>query len=199
MDTRERKFGERPALPKRLTRNDAYDGWPSWSPDGQEIAFESKRVDENGMETPGIYVMDTEGHNVRRLTPVKSAYEPAWSPDGRKIAFVSGRDGHLDIWVMDADGKNPTNLTNDPGRDVAPGWSPDGRRIVFQSYRDGNEEIYIMDADGSGPRNLTLHPSRDQVPACSQPGFMPESMAVSAAGRRVLPWVWIKEGTLGQE
>ena len=45
-------------------------------------------------------------------------------PDGSKIAFVSDRDGNYDIFVMDADGSNPTNLTNSPADDVMPAWSP---------------------------------------------------------------------------
>ena len=58
-----------------------------------------------------------------------------------KIAFVSNRDGNDEIYVMDADGSNQTNLTNNPAEEAYPAWSPDGRKIGFLSYRDGNEEI----------------------------------------------------------
>ncbi|GAF96254.1 unnamed protein product, partial [marine sediment metagenome] len=55
-----------------------------------------------------------------------SAYnvEPSWSADGSKIAFSSGHDGNLEIYVMDADGSNPTRLTNNPAEDKHPAWSP---------------------------------------------------------------------------
>jgi Tol biopolymer transport system component len=81
---------------------------------------------------------------------------PAWSPDGTKIAFV--RRG--DIFVMDADGSNPTNLTNSQSMDnQGPAWSPDGTRIAFsRSEAGGNREvnrIFVMDADGSNPTSLT--------------------------------------------
>ena len=66
-----------------------------------------------------------------------------------KIAFISDRDGNFEIYVMDADGSNPTNLTNNPGRDSFPAWSPDGSKIAFGSDRDGNMEIYVMDIENN--------------------------------------------------
>jgi TolB protein len=72
-----------------------------------------------------------------------------------KIAFLSDRDGNYEIYVMDVDGSNPTNLTNNPAEDVSPAWSPDGSKIAFLSDRDANYEIYVMDANGSNPTMLT--------------------------------------------
>ena len=63
--------------------------------------------------------------------------QPARSPDGTKVAFSSIRDGNLEIYVMDADGGNPVNLTRDDAYDQAPAWSPDGGHIVFE--RSGGE------------------------------------------------------------
>ena len=143
-----------------------------------QIAFVSQR-DGNAE----IYVMDADGDNQRRLTNNRdSDYAPSWSPDGKRIAFVSNRDGHVDvhgwrtpeIYLMDADGGNPQNLTNNPGRDTSPSWSPDGKRIVFQSDRDNdrdhNIEIYVMDADGSNPQRLTNNPTEDEYPSWSPDG-----------------------------
>jgi len=71
-----------------------------------------------------------------------------------KIAFHSDRDGNQDIYVMNADGTNPTRLTSDPASDRVPAWSPDGTKIAFDSRRDGNFEIYVMNADGTNPTRL---------------------------------------------
>lgn len=90
---------------------------------------------------------------------------PAVSPDGTKIAFVSTRDGNSEIYVMDADGSNPVNLTRHPSADLDPAWSPDGTKLAFASSRDGNFDIYVMDADGSDPVNPTRHPATDRHPA----------------------------------
>ena len=146
-----------------------------------QIAFMSKR-DGN----PEIYVMDAKGQNQRRLTNhLNNDWSPSWSPDGKRIVFMSDRDGHVhvhgwplyEIYVMDADGGNQQNLTNDPNDDRDPSWSPDGKRIVFRSNRDGHaidrvstNEIYAMDADGSNPQNLTNHLHEDRYPSWSPDG-----------------------------
>ncbi len=152
----------------RLTRNEAGDWSPAWSPDGIKIAFESWR-DGN----PEIYVMDADGSNQTRLTRNEAGHwSPAWSPDGRRIAFGSWRDGDSEIYVMDADGSNQTRLTRDPSDASSPAWSPDGRRIAFdfESWRYGPTDIYVMDADGSNRTRLTRGPSGDWSPAWSPDG-----------------------------
>ena len=80
-----------------------------------------------------------------------------------RIAFMSDRDWNWDIYVMDADGGNQRNLTNNPGEDKNPSWSPDGKRIAFV----GNFDIYVMDADGGNPKNLTNSRQNDFSPSWS--------------------------------
>ena len=110
------------ANPRRLTTTAATDFYPSLSPDGQSIAFSSRR--DNNFE---IYVMNVDGTNPRHLTQnMGSNFAPAFSPDGSKIAFVSARDGNQNIWLMDAGGGNPVQLTDAPINNVDPTWSPDG-------------------------------------------------------------------------
>ena len=150
----------------RLTDHDASDRSPSWSPDGQRIAFTSDR-DGN----LGVYVMDADGANPRRLTDhdASDGYQ-SWSPDGRRIAFQSYRDGNWEVYVMDADGGNSQRLTDHDASDGNPSWSPDGQRIAFTSDRDGNLEVYVMDADGRNPRRLTDHDAWDAMPSWSPDG-----------------------------
>ena len=80
----------------QLTTHTAGDGAPAWSPDGKKIAFASERTGN-----PDIWVMDSDGGNLRQLT-THTALDaaPAWSPDGKKIAFDSERTGNWDIWVL---------------------------------------------------------------------------------------------------
>ena len=141
-----------------------------------QIAFSSER--DGNYE---IYVMDNDGNNQQNLTnnPNNDGV-PAWSPDGKRIAFISDRDGNVidnipglpifEIYVMDNDGDNQQNLTNDPNNDAFPAWSPDGKRIAFISDRDGNAEIYVMDNDGNNQQNLTNNPDNDFYPSWSPDG-----------------------------
>src|SRR5947208_1525327 len=104
----------------RLTNNPTTDRSPTWSPDGQRIAFASD---------PGfnfdIYAMNLDGSALTRLTNNSSIeLEPSWSPDGQQIAFMSFRDGNHEIYVMNADGSAQTRLTNNPATDQEPAWSP---------------------------------------------------------------------------
>ena len=71
---------------------------------------------------------------------------------------------NIEIYIMDLDGSNQTNLTNTSVRDYSPQFSPDGSKIVFVSNRDGNEEIYIMDSDGSNQIRLTNNSVYDRRP-----------------------------------
>jgi Tol biopolymer transport system component len=92
-------------------------------------------------------------------TPI--AEVPVQSGD-RFIAFASTQDGNSEIYVMQTDGSNMLNLTNNLAYDGNPLWSPDGTRLAFESDRDGNRNIYIMNIDGSGLQQLT-HDSGNDV------------------------------------
>ena len=87
-----------------------------------------------------------------------------------KIAFLSTRDGHEQIYVMDADGSNQVNISNNAVEDLDPAWSADGTWIAFRSERDGNSEIYKMRADGSDQIRLTFNPAADLIPAWTSDG-----------------------------
>ena len=164
------------------------DEHPTWSPDGRQIAFTSNR--ESGI---GIFAMDSDGNNLRRLTPLRSwDYNPAWSPDGKQIAFQSSQNENIDIYVMNADGSNRRRLTRHPAHDRYPSWSPDSKRILFYSERDGvNGEVYMMDAHGNNQQNLTNHIAWDGLWGASwfDPRF---ALSVTPIGRHIVNWGWLK-------
>jgi Tol biopolymer transport system component len=94
-----------------LGLNDHYD----WSPDGQRIVFESAG---SGPGLRGVYVVNTDGSDLKLLFETSDMSMPVWSPDGQKIAFVHKNQ----IYVMDANGQNVTQLTN-AGFNCCPAWS----------------------------------------------------------------------------
>lgn len=104
----------------RLTNDVWDDSFPSWSPDGERIAFMSGR--DGDLE---IWTMRADGTQASQITDNRvSDSNPVWSPDGTQILFTSERDGSVDVYVMNADGSNQVNLTNSPFWEGAATWLP---------------------------------------------------------------------------
>jgi Tol biopolymer transport system component len=112
----------------------ADDGAPTWSPDGNYIAFASDRV---GNGNRAIYKIDLRTRQVVPLTDGEHDDRwPAWSPKGHLIAFMRNLGGQNEIFVMNAqDGSGQLRLTDWSWGDEFPAWSPDGEWIVFSSER----------------------------------------------------------------
>lgn len=127
-----------------LTRDPLQDVSFTWSPDGREMAFVSKR---SGRDT--LYIMDAQGQNVRRIDTAVAPFAPVWSPDGESIAFMGNpTNGLADIFVMPAAGGEPINITNTRDRSEASiAWSPDSTQIVTAALNPA--EVKIFAADGS--------------------------------------------------
>ncbi len=167
--------------PTRITNNSASDSQPSWSPDGTKIAFVSNRDEGKGE----IYVMNADGSNQTRLTTNTDVeLDPAWSPDGTKIAFTSSRDfpgltgnvgNGFEVYVMNADGSNPTRLTNNSTVDGGPSWSPDGTKIAFNSQRTGLPLVFVMNANGSNQVNVTQSTTLDS----GDPEWSPDGTTIA--------------------
>lgn len=130
---------------------------PSWSPDGQSLAY----VSFEG-RLPSVYVQLLKTGERQRVSARAGVNQaPAWSPDGKKLALtLSTRDGNLDIYVMDIATQALARITDDPGIDTEPQWSKDGLNLYFTSDRAGGPQIYRVGIQpGDKPRRLTFQGS----------------------------------------
>lgn len=145
-----------------LTRTDEAEEMPSWSPDGEQIVFARRMVDEEIGTDPNfeIFVMDGEGAEASRLTTSPALdTAPRWSPDGERILFLSNRSGSPSLWSMATDGSDLVDLTPDLSSESVGSWGPSDR-IVFSKFEEdllmgeGQWVLYVMNADGSGAEVL---------------------------------------------
>lgn len=146
--------------PIQLTRIE--NAYPSWSPDGKRILFQSNRTG-----VWHLYVMNVDGTDVIDLTPdCEDCRNASFSPDGRQIVYYGMYDDNEDVYIMGADGSDVRRLTDAPGRDIHPYWTYDGSKILFNSQRDNQYsfEVYSMNPDGSGQERIT---HTDEVETCA--------------------------------
>jgi PKD repeat protein len=140
---------------------DGVRGIPGSSPDGRRIAF---------TDGSNLYIVNTDGSWMTSILSGKELWDLSWSPDGSKIALEILEGNQWDIYVVDIDGSNLRQLTNNTADDMSPKWSPDGDKIVFVSTRDGNSELYIMNADGSNEQRVTNTDTWEWCPCWSPDG-----------------------------
>jgi len=173
-----------------LTNNGAYNAEATVSPDGSTIIFTSTR--DGDIE---LYTMKVDGSDVRRITN-RIGYDGGafFSPDGTKIVWRAGypktaadsadylsllaarlvRPARVELWVANADGSDPRQITELGGANFAPYWHPDGRRLIFSSNypspRSGKFDLYLVDADGGNLERVTTFDGFDSFPMFSPDG-----------------------------
>src|SRR3989440_3909625 len=175
---------------KRLTTTPGYDAESTFSVDGRKIVFTSMR--DGDLD---IYTMDADGRNVKRLTN-ELGYDggPFFSRDGKHIVYRANHPqtpaeierykqllarnliepNALEIWVMDADGRNKHQVTGLDVGSFAPYFMPDGRRGIFSSNypdihsRDFN--LFVVNTDGTNLEQVTFNPTFDGFPVFSPDG-----------------------------
>jgi Tol biopolymer transport system component len=161
------------AQPQNITNSsDVIDNDPNWSPDGLKVAFTRHSAPAPDPRNPSeaeIYVINSDATEPTQLTD--NDYEeraPQWSPDGSRIVFmarVGTQPGpqpgfNFEICVMNADGTNFVQLTDNAVFDGGPNFSPDGQKIVFiRSLGPGlGQELFTINADGTNEIQLTSTP-----------------------------------------
>jgi TolB protein len=141
-----------------------------WSPDGTRIAVTILNTKAKPRHGSAIYVLDADGSNLRRITPMRlNAGNPDWSPDGKRIVFNSSYEGQaaVEIYTVGPDGSRLRRLRREGKRSYSfdPVWSPDGGRIALvHGTFDSAPHIWTMKPSGKGLRQLTHGPKPDVRP-----------------------------------
>lgn len=150
----------------RVSDTFQYDGAPTWSPDGQWLAFETY-LDDN-LEIVLQFLGDLNQPPVRLTSDPAGDYSPTWSPHGRQIAFVSTSSGDEEIWLAnldEVDGRFVNISQNTSTSDRFPAWSHDGRFLAWSRQTDGIGDLYVKDMSNANGRPLSL--GRGQMPVWS--------------------------------
>lgn len=144
---------------RKVFRRLAYREYPTWSPDGQRIAYLHA-------DNWSIYVGTIDGKQEKRITWTNFLGGwPAWAPDTPEIAFIfTAGPGNYQLKVVNLETREERTLlpNGQQGVFLDPTWSPDGTHITFSWFQKG---IYIMDSDGDDLKRL--------IPDASRPAWSP--------------------------
>ncbi|MFN8005491.1 MAG: hypothetical protein U0V70_00385 [Terriglobia bacterium] len=175
---------------KQLTKTPGYDAEATISPDGRRIVFTSIR--DGDLD---LYSMKIDGTDVHRLTQTPGYDGGAfYSPDNQKIVYRAYHPSdekalakykellaqnlieprELELFVMNADGSNSTQITNNHAANFCPFFHPNGKKIIFSSNvndpRGRNFDLFLINLDGSGLEQITFNETFDGFPMFSPDG-----------------------------
>ncbi len=165
-----------PALGGQGTVIDSRSFSGCWSPDGTQVAY---------VVGDSIMVGGVTRKQPRLVTRALDPHSPAWSPDGKWIAFVSGNSAYLgtwniapsSVWIVDAAGGAPQQLTSSDAMNMSPTWAPDSRRLLIVSSLAGVRDVFQL--------SLTAGGRRRGAPVRISTGLNPSLIALSADGTQL--------------
>jgi Tol biopolymer transport system component len=132
-------WGWQEVIPLKLSHHPAQDRYPSFSPDGKNILFESDRTGNWD-----IFIMNRDGTEVRQLTSkVSDERFPMFDKTGEQIVFTSDRSGDSEIYSMRLDDLSKKRLTDEKGAELFPAFSPDGKYVSFTADLD----LFLLDVN----------------------------------------------------
>lgn len=146
---------------------------PTWSPDGNHIAFctEAAATVAARYTTSSLWIVDAKGGTPKKIYD-GDAVQPSWSPSGARIAFMAvGSNAQRDLFTIGADGGRPVQVTDDGALDLNPAWSADGRFLYFASDRGGVLNVWRLGIDeASGqPRGVPVPVTNGVVATADEP------------------------------
>ncbi len=172
-----------------LAHAPGYDAEAVVSPDGKKIVFTSRRGGDLD-----IWIMNVDGSGLKQLTnDVGYDGGPFFAPDSQRIVYRAHhpetaealadyqgllakdmiRPTTLELWVMNTDGGNKVQVTDNGAANFAPYFHPDGQRILYASNQNGggrNFDLWLIRDDGTGNEQVTFNPSFDGFPMFSRDG-----------------------------
>lgn len=143
---------------------------PSWSPDGNKLAY----VSFEGKNS-AIYIQEILTGNRKQIQSspgINSA--PAWSPDGSRLALTLSKDGNPEIYILHIATGLLQRVTSNAAIDTEPNWSSDGNRLIFTSDRSGGPQIYEVDVRGGTPQRLSFEGNYN-----ARPRYSPDNKSIA--------------------
>jgi eukaryotic-like serine/threonine-protein kinase len=166
--------------PQQLTAGDMDDIQPQWTPDGQSILFVRSNQPRGKLEPGDVFGRYDHGDVWKRDLAsgkeekfLENAFHPSFSTDGKRIAVDASWAGPSRVWIVDAQGHNPQQITTDLSEAVdhlEPNWSPDGKSIVFQDLERTKFSIKVVNVATRAVTALTEGRFHDLNPVWSHSG-----------------------------
>ena len=150
---------------KPFTRHNSISLAPSWSHDGQWLAYVSYA--KGGTK---ILIRQVQGKLGAIVNYPGTNSAPDWMPGSLKLAAAMTYQGDPEIYLLTRKGEMIKRITRSSGIDVSPDFSPDGRKIAFTSRRYGSPQIYIKDLETGQVKRLTYQGNHNTSPAWSPDG-----------------------------